>query len=76
MQCMHCRLWLRPQAAKSSPEKEGSNPKWEPGEATFAFPVHLRATQALTVGVLDMDNIGADEIGRWAHWQAHCQVPA
>ena len=71
---MHCRLWLRPQAAKTSPEKEGSDPKWAAGEATYAFPVHLRTTQALTVGVLDKDNIGADEIGRCSHLHAQSHV--
>ncbi|KAK9813440.1 hypothetical protein WJX73_009259 [Symbiochloris irregularis] len=58
------KLWLRPPAAKQTPTKHGAEPKWAPGEATYALPVHLRNIQILTLTVFDADNVGADEIGR------------
>lgn len=58
------RLWLRPQAAKSSPVKSGAKPKWEEGEAHWALPVHLRSLQLLTVALFDSDSLGEDEVGR------------
>lgn len=64
---MHvCRLWLRPQAAKSTSVKAGPDAKWDSGEAVWALPVHLQSIQILTLAVMDSDNVGADEIGRWA----------
>ena len=70
-----CRLWLRPQASKSSPVKNGANPKWDRGEAHWALPVHLRSYQLLTVALFDDDSMGSDEVGRYnaLHWTA-CRV--
>ena len=60
-----CRLWLRPQAAKQSPSKQGANVSWQDGkDAHWALPVHVVAHQALTVALYDSDPVGADEIGR------------
>ena len=72
LQCCARRLWLRPQAVKESPQKEGSNPTWTDDEGHWALPVHVREHQVLTLALFDKDNVGNDEIGRWDWHAAYC----